>query len=73
MAWDAYEMGITPTLGGLPGRSFYKDYNRTSYKTYKNNDKEWFSTSKEAQEWAKKNIGKTITRSPDGNGYIVKN
>ena len=42
-------------------------------KTIEKDNKEWFATANEAQEWAKKNIGKTITRSPDGNGYIVKN
>ena len=41
-------------------------------KTIVKDNQEWFATANEAQEWAKKNIGKSITRSPDGNGYIVK-
>ena len=75
MVWDAYSMGITPELGGLPRESFYKDNYRVpnKNKTIEKDNKEWFETANEAQEWAKKNIGKTITRSPDGNGYIVKN
>lgn len=32
----------------------------------------WFATAQEAQDYAKRNIGIVITRSPDGNGYIVK-
>ena len=75
MVWDAYAMGITPELGGLPRESLHRDNYRVSNKnkTIEKDNKEWFATANEAQEWAKKNIGKTITRSPDGNGYIVKN
>lgn len=69
MVWDAYEMGITPELGGMPSDSFYRD----DYSTNRSKEEpEWFATAQEAQEWAKQNVGKTITRSPDGNGYIVK-
>ena len=75
MVWDAYAMGITSELGGLPRESFYKNNYRVpnNNKTIKEDNKEWFPTANEAQEWAKKNVGKSITRSPDGNGYIVKN
>ena len=31
-----------------------------------------FKTAQEAQQYAKNNIGVTITRSPNGNGYITK-
>ena len=31
-----------------------------------------FDTFNEAMSWAKENPGKTITRSPDGKGYITK-
>ena len=31
-----------------------------------------FSTFREAIEWAKNNPGKSIARSPDGNGYIAR-
>lgn len=31
-----------------------------------------FDSFQEAMAWAKSNPGKTITRSPDGNGYIRK-
>lgn len=72
MVWDAYEMGITPELGGMPRDSFYKKDISRDFSVKIKDNAEWFSTAQEAQEWAKKNIGKTITRSPDGNGYIVK-
>jgi len=32
-----------------------------------------FETYDEAVSWAKENPGRTITRSPDGNGFITKN
>ncbi len=78
MVWDAYAMGITPELGGMPRDSFYRNDIKLRKNIYDiayhddNSETEWFSTAIEAQDWAKKNIGKTITRSPDGNGYIVK-
>lgn len=39
---------------------------------YVSSEPTWFATAQEAQEYAKRNIGIVITRSPDGNGYIVK-
>lgn len=73
MAWDAIKMGIDPCIGpdfqpwDGPSRSFYandsKDYAKKSH---------WFPTAQEAQDYAKKHIGTVITRSPDGNGYIIK-
>ena len=32
----------------------------------------YFKTSQEATAWAKNNPGRAFTKSPDGNGYIVK-
>ena len=82
MAWQAIEMGIDPCIGpdfqpwDGPGKSFYKDY-EDDYKQYQEDysykkEKTWFKTAIEAQEYAKANPGIVITRSPDGNGYIVK-
>ncbi len=31
-----------------------------------------FNTFEEAKLWAQKNVGKAITRSPDGVGFIIK-
>lgn len=70
MVWDAYEMGITPELGGMPSDSFYRD---TDKKSYIEEEPTWFATAKEAQDYAKANPGIVITRSSNGNGYIVKN
>ena len=56
MVWDAYAMGITPELGGLPRESFYKDNYRVpnKNKTIEKDNKEWFATANEAQECQKK-------------------
>lgn len=70
MVWDAYEMGITSELGGMPSDSFYND---TYEDNYIEKEPTWFPNAKEAQDYAKANPGIVITRSPDGNGYIVKN
>ena len=67
MVQDAYDMGITAELGGMPRDSFYNDND-----DYIDKEPDWFSTAKEAQDYAKKNIGTIITRSPNGNGYIIK-
>ena len=69
MVQDAYDMGITSELGGMPSNSFYNDDYEDNYIE---KEPDWFATSQEAQDYAKKNIGKIITRSPDGNGYIIK-
>ncbi len=68
MVQDAYDMGITSELGGMPGGSSYSN-------TYFEEESEpnWFQTAQEAQNYAKANPGIIITRSPDGNGYIIKN
>jgi len=84
MAWQAIEMGIDPCIGpdfqtwDGPGKSFYEGYEDNYEKKYKDDyisykkEKTWFKTAQEAQEYAKANPGIVITRSPDGNGYIVK-
>lgn len=69
MVQDAYDMGITSELGGMPSDSFYNDDYEDNYIE---KEPDWFATAQEAQDYAKKNIGKIITRSPDGNGYIIK-
>ena len=71
--WHLFDKICDPVF--LERESFYKDNYRVpnKNKTIEKDNKEWFATANEAQEWAKKNIGKSITRSPDGNGYIVKN
>jgi hypothetical protein len=38
----------------------------------KNHEPEHFSTFEEAIDWAKNNPGRTITKSPSGNGFIIK-
>ena len=81
MAQQAIEMGIDPiiapsSLGGTwedheltgPGDCFYNDCEDE----YTEEEPNWFATSQEALEYAKNNIGTVITRSPDGNGYIIK-
>ena len=47
MVWDAYAMGITPELGGLPRESLYRDNYRVSNKnkTIEKDNKEWFATA----------------------------
>lgn len=45
--------------------SFYKDYNEDPEPIF-------FYTFEAASGYAKKNTGKTITRSPDGEGFIIK-
>ncbi len=67
MAWDAYEAGITPEFGGLPDDSFYR-VNRS----YREKETGAFSTFEEAKKWAMENPGKSFTRAPNGNGFIVK-
>lgn len=74
MAMQAIEMGIDPCIGpdhqpwDGPGRCFYEDCDDNHIKK----EPEWFATAQEAQSYAKENIGTVITRSPDGNGYIIK-
>ena len=48
---------------------------QTTASSFSNNSdqtKKYFETFEEATSWAKENPGKTITRAPDGNGYIEK-
>lgn len=67
-----FEHGLTPTHGGLLHDRFY-DEDSDDYEYNTDNKPTWFATAQEAQEYAKNNIGIVITRSPEGNGYIVKN
>jgi hypothetical protein len=72
MAQQAIEMGIDPiiapsSLGGTwEDHGLYNDFEDDRRRP------SWFATSQEALEYAKNNIGTIITRSPDGNGYIIK-
>ena len=54
---------------------FNRDYlheQRQSQREYHSTSKRKFSSFQEALAWSKKNPGKTITRSPDGIGFIKK-
>ena len=55
---------------GLPNFMSEPGFSDDSY--YEKKDLDYFETFQEAMAWAKSNPGKTITRSPDGNGYIKK-
>ena len=44
----------------------------SDYEDYEDYESDYFDTFEEAKEWAKKNPGKAIQRSPDGKGYIKK-
>ena len=35
-------------------------------------DPGYFQTFEDASHWAKLNVGKAITRAPDGKGFIIK-
>jgi len=69
MVQGLMDMGISPDFTSL-GAGYYKD-EKEDENNY-NYQKKRFSTAQEAQEYAKANPGIIITRSPDGNGYIVK-
>ena len=56
---------------GLPNFMSEPGFSDDSY-SYKEKEKNWFASAKEAQDYAKANPGIVITRSADGNGYIVK-
>ena len=81
MAMQAIEMGIDPVLapgGGTWGDCWNSSTGRESYgggdfKADAQTNSNWFATAQEAQDYAKKHVGTVITRSPDGNGYIIKN
>lgn len=64
MAWDAYEMGITPELGGMPSDDFYRDSD--------DNEPSYFATAQEAQAYAKANPGVIIVRAFDNEGFTIK-
>ena len=74
MAMQAIEMGIDPCIGpdfqpwDGPGRCFYEDCDDRHVEK----EPSWFATAQEAHDYARRNIGTIITRSPDGNGYIIK-
>lgn len=87
MAQQAIEMGIDPIMApmggtwedhGLEGPDLggRGEYNRLKaselYDDYSEKKPTWFATSKEALHYAKNNIGITITRASNGNGYIIK-
>ena len=55
---------------GLPNFMSQPGFADDSY--YVKKDPDYFETFQEAMAWAKRNPGKTITRSPDGNGFIKK-
>jgi len=74
-AQDMYDAGFTSEHGGLMdsiGHSFSKSLRLEQESIEINKEPQWFATAQEAQDYAKKNIGIVITRSPDGDGYIVK-
>jgi hypothetical protein len=56
--------------GGLPNFMSEPGFGDDSYKF---KDSVYFETFQEAMTWAKSNPGKTITRSPDKGGFVVKN
>jgi len=71
MAQQAIEMGIDPCIA--PGGGTWDDPTNREYNNYYDYEEPtWFATSKEALDYAKKNIGITITRASDGNGYVIK-
>ncbi len=49
-----------------------KGRNCSRHNDYEERTTGWFATAQEAQDYAKRNVGTVITRSPDGNGYIIK-
>lgn len=55
---------------GLPNFMSKPGFVDDSY--YEEKDPDHFETFQDAMAWAKSNSGKTITRSPDGNGLIKK-
>lgn len=69
-AQDMYDAGLTCTFGGELCPSLLDD-GRDDY-DIEEDEPAWFSTAQEALDYAKINIGTVITRSPDGNGYIIK-
>ena len=74
-AQDMYDGGYTSQLGGLMdggGSRSRRSINSSTEETKPNKEPEWFATAKEAHDYAKKNVGTIITRSSDGNGYVIK-
>lgn len=70
MVQQAIEMGIDSWDGETGAWNWNEnDYNEDDYSE---EEPTWFATSKEALDYAKNNIGITITRASDGNGYIIK-
>lgn len=43
-----------------------------SYEEYEDPEPDFFHSFQEAKKWALNNPGRTITRSPDGKGFIIK-
>ena len=61
------EDGIPYFIYDSMGQNYYDDYEEEYQE-----EPTWFATAEEAQDYAKKHTGTVITRSPDGNGYIIK-
>lgn len=61
-AWYANEMGICTFSGTLGFDDSIEEYH---------SQPDWFATFQEASQYAKKNIGVTIKRSEDGDGFVI--